>query len=217
MEKAINIVMADDHPIVRQGLRRIVEHERDLRIVAETGNGAEAVELIDEHRPQIALLDIDMPGMDGFAVLRELRRRELETGIIFLTMLDDDEVFETAIDLGAQGYVLKDSAADDIVSAIRTVLSGRSFVSPTLSGVLLKRRRKTQQFQKDVPALDQLTATERRVLRLIADEKTSKEIASALFVSYRTIEAHRANISRKLGLKGSLALVRFATAHRSEL
>lgn len=217
MEETINIVMADDHPIVRQGLRRIVEHERDLRIVAETGNGAEAVELIERNRPQIALLDIDMPGMDGFEVLRELHRREISTGIIFLTMLDDDEVFETAIDLGVQGYVLKDSAADDIVSAIRTVLTGRSFVSPTLSNVLLERRRKSQQLQKDVPALDQLTVTERRVLRLIADEKTSKEIASALFVSYRTIEAHRANISRKLGLKGSLALVRFATAHRSEL
>ena len=209
--------MADDHPIVRQGLRKIIETDKNLLILAEAGNGQTALDSIEEHRPQVAVLDIDMPGMDGFAVVRELQKRRIETEVVFLTMLDEEETFQAAMDLNVRGYVLKDSAADEIVSAIKSVAKGRPFLSPAMSAMLLSRRRRSDELEKQQPGLHLLTPSERRVLKLIADNKTSKEIGEELFVSYRTIEAHRANISRKLNLSGNLALIKFAAANKSEL
>ncbi len=209
--------MADDHPIVRQGLRKIIETDKNLLIAAEAGNGKEALDLIEEHRPQVAVLDIDMPVMDGFAVVRELQKRRIETEVVFLTMLDEEETFQAAMDLNVRGYVLKDSAADEIVSAIKSVAKGRPFLSPAMSAMLLSRRRRSDELEKQQPGLHLLTPSERRVLKLVADDKTSKEIGEELFVSYRTIEAHRANISRKLNLSGNLALIKFAAANKSEL
>ena len=217
METQIKIVMADDHPIVRQGLRKIIETDKNLLIVAEAGDGNAALALIEEHQPQVAVLDIDMPKMDGFAVVRELQKRRINAEIVFLTMLDEEETFQAAMDLNVRGYVLKDSAADEIVSAIKSVARNRPFLSPAMSAMLLNRRRRADELAKEQPGLEQLTPTERRVLKLVADDKTSKEIAEELFVSYRTIEGHRANISRKLNLTGSLALVKFASANKSEL
>jgi DNA-binding NarL/FixJ family response regulator len=217
METQIKIVMADDHPIVRQGLRKIIETDRNLLIAAEAGNGQDALDLIEEHRPQVAVLDIDMPKMDGFAVVRELQRRGIEAEVVFLTMLDEEETFQAAMDLNVRGYVLKDSAADEIVTAIKAVAQGRPFLSPAMSAMLLNRRRRADELGKEQPGLHLLTQTERRILKLIADNKTSKAIGDELFVSYRTIEGHRANISRKLNLSGSLALVKFASANKSEL
>ncbi len=217
METQIKIVMADDHPIVRQGLRKIIETDKNLLIVAEAGDGQAALDSIEAHRPQVAVLDIDMPGMDGFAVVREMQRRHIATEVVFLTMLDEEETFQAAMDLNVRGYVLKDSAADEIVSAIKSVAKNRPFLSPAMSAMLLNRRRRADELEKDQPGLHLLTPTERRVLKLIADDKTSKEIGEELFVSYRTIEGHRANISRKLNLSGSLALVKFASANKSEL
>jgi len=217
METQIKIVMADDHPIVRQGLRKIIETDKNLLILAEAGNGQTALDLIEEHRPQVAVLDIDMPGMDGFAVVRELQKRRIETEVVFLTMLDEEETFQAAMDLNVRGYVLKDSAADEIVSAIKSVAKGRPFLSPAMSAMLLSRRRRSDELEKQQPGLHLLTPSERRVLKLIADDKTSREIGEELFVSYRTIEGHRANISRKLNLSGSLALIKFASANKSEL
>lgn len=217
METQIKIIMADDHPIVRQGLRKIIETDLDLLIAAEAGDGQAALALIEEHEPQVAVLDIDMPKMDGFAVVREMRRRGITAEIVFLTMLDEEETFQAAMDLNVRGYVLKDSAADEIVSAIKAVASGRPFLSPAMSAMLLNRRRRADELAKEQPGLHLLTPTERRVLKLIADDKTSKEIGEELFVSYRTVEGHRANISRKLNLSGSLALVKFASANKSDL
>jgi DNA-binding NarL/FixJ family response regulator len=217
METQIKIVMADDHPIVRQGLRKIIETDKNLLIAAEAGNGQDALDLIEEHRPQVAVLDIDMPKMDGFAVVRELQRRCVEAEVVFLTMLDEEETFQAAMDLNVRGYVLKDSAADEIVTAIKAVAQGRPFLSPAMSAMLLNRRRRADELGKEQPGLHLLTQTERRILKLIADNKTSKAIGEELFVSHRTIEGHRANISRKLNLSGSLALVKFASANKSEL
>lgn len=209
--------MADDHPIVRQGLRKIIETDKNLLIVAEAGDGNAALALIEEHQPQVAVLDIDMPKMDGFAVVRELQKRRISAEIVFLTMLDEEETFQAAMDLNVRGYVLKDSAADEIVAAIKAVANNRPFLSPAMSAMLLNRRRRADELAREQPGLDSLTPTERRVLKLIADDKTSKEIGEELFVSHRTIEGHRANISRKLNLSGSLALVKFASANKADL
>lgn len=209
--------MADDHPIVRQGLRQMIEADKGLSITAEAADGRTALELIEEHQPTVAILDIDMPEMDGFAVVRELQKRRIAVEIVFLTMHSEEEIFQAAMDLGVRGYVLKDSAISDIVAAIKSAARNRPFLSPALSALLLNRRRRHEELESEKPGLHLLTTTERRVLKLIAENKTSKEIADELFVSHRTIETHRANISRKLDLRGSLALVKFAVAHKSDL
>jgi len=217
METQIKIVMADDHPIVRQGLRKLIETNKNLLIVAEAGDGSEALELIETHQPDIAVLDIDMPETDGFAVVRELQKRRINVEIIFLTMHSEKAIFEAAMDLNVKGYVLKDSAVSDIVAAIKSVAKGQAFLSPALSSLLLNRRRRAAELEKEQPGLHLLTPSEKRVLKLIAENKTSKEIGEELFISYRTVEGHRANISRKLDLHGSLALIKFAATHKSEL
>lgn len=209
--------MADDHPIVRQGLRQMIELDKNLSIIAEAGDGQTALDLIEKHQPDVAVLDIDMPEMDGFQVIRELQKKRINIEVVFLTMHSEEEIFQAAMDLNVKGYVLKDSAISDIVAAIKSVAKGRPFLSPALSSLLLKRRRRAEEFRKEQPGLHLLTPTERRILKLVAEDKTSKEIGEELFVSYRTVETHRANISRKLDLHGSLALVKFAVTHKSEL
>jgi len=217
MTEQIRIVMADDHPIVRQGLRQMIETDKNLSIVAEAGDGQTALELIEKHQPGVTVLDIDMPVMDGFAVVRELQKRRINVEIVFLTMHSEEEIFQAAMDLGVKGYVLKDSAVTDIVSSIKSVAAQRPFLSPALSALLLNRRRRNEEFEKEQPGLHLLTPTEKRILKFIAEDKTSKQIGEELFISYRTVETHRANISRKLDLRGSLALVKFAVTHKSEL
>jgi len=216
MTEQIRIVMADDHPIVRQGLRQMIETDKNLSIVAEAGDGQTALDLIETHQPDVAVVDIDMPGMDGFAVVRGLQKKRINVEIVFLTMHSEEEIFQAAMDLGVKGYVLKDSAVTDIVSSIKAVAAGRPYLSPELSALLLKRRRADKLDLKQ-PGLHDLSPTEQRILRLIAEDKTSKEIAAALFISPRTVETHRANMSRKLNLHGSLALVKFAVTHKAEL
>jgi len=132
-------------------------------------------------------------------------------------MHSEEEIFQTAIDLGVSGYVLKDSVTTDIVAGIRSIASGKSFISPALSQLLLNRRRRAEKLRSDKPGLDSLTPTERRILKLIADDKTSKEIGTELFISHRTVHAHRANISTKLNLSGNLALVKFAIIRTLEV
>ena len=217
MEKEIKIVMADDHPIVRQGLRQIIETDRAIKIIAEAGDGETALELIQKHQPNIAVLDIDMPKMDGFDVVRALKEKKIKIEIVFLTMHSENEIFEEAMDLGVKGYVLKDSAVNDIVASIKSVANGKPFLSPALSSLLLNRRNRIDELDENLPALQTLTPTERKILKRIAEDKTSKNIAAELFISPRTVETHRTNISRKLNLSGNLALVKFALTHKSEI
>lgn len=217
MDNQIKIIMADDHPIVRQGLKMMIETDQNLSIIAEAGDGKTAIDLIEKHQPDVAVLDIDMPEMDGFAVVQELHKKKIELEIIFLTMHSEEEIFQAAMDLDVKGYVLKDSAVSDIVTAIKSVAKGRPFLSPSLSMLLLNRRSRANKLDEAKPGLHLLTPTERRILKLIAEDKTSKEIAEELFISYRTVETHRTNISRKLDLQGHLALIKFAMSNKSEL
>lgn len=168
----IRLVIADDHPIVRQGLRQAIERDAGLRVIAEAGNGSEALEQIAALRPQVAILDIDMPGMDGFGVARELRRRGVAVEIIFLTIHCEAEYFNEALDLGAKGYVLKDSAIGDIVSGIRAVAGGQHYTSPALTSYLVARARRPAGANAERPGLDALTPTERQVLKLLAEYRS---------------------------------------------
>ena len=213
----IRVLIADDHPIVRQGLRQTIETDARLKIVGEAGDGSVALEQIKALLPEVAVLDIDMPVMDGFAVAIAIREEDLPVAVIFLTIHREEELFQAAIDMGVKGYVLKDSATTDIIAGIKTVARGEPYISPSLSAYLINRRGRVEALVKEKPALDDLTPMERRILKLIAEDKTSKEIAAELFISPRTVETHRTHISRKLDLHGSLALIKFAVAHKSQL
>ena len=217
MTTPIRLLIADDHPLLRAGLRQVIATDPQIQIVAEAADGATALQLLTAHQPDVAVLDIEMPQLTGFALLRELRAQRLSTAVVFLTMYHDEEMFNEALDLGALGYVLKDSATTDITSAIRAAASGQPFISPAISAYLFNRATRTTTLLQQLPGLNNLTPTERRVLKLIAENKTSKEIAAELFISYRTVENHRANICQKLDLKGSHSLLKFAFDHKSEL
>lgn len=213
----ICIVIADDHPIYREGLRRVIERDTQLRVLAEAGDGAEALKQITACRPHVAVLDLDMPNGSGFDVARLLGERRLPVAAILLTMHNDEDAFNEALRLGVRGYVLKDSAVTEIVQAIHAVAGGGSFFSPQLSGHRARHARRNEQSFAHNPSLNELTPAERRVLKLIAEHKTTKEIAAALFISPRTVDHHRANICAKLDLHGINALLKFAIAHKTEL
>lgn len=217
MQTEIRIVIADDHPIFRRGLRNLIESDPKLKIVGEAEDGEMALEHIRAFRPQVAVLDVAMPARDGFEVIRAMREEGLSTEVIFLTMHQDERFFNAAMDRGAKGYVLKDGAVNDILVSIKAVAAGRNFISPALSTYLLNRNARAASLVAQKPSLNDLTETERRVLQLIAANKTSKEIAAALYISIRTVEKHRANICQKLDLRGSHALLSFALEHKSEL
>ncbi len=217
MATELRVVIADDHPIFRRGLAQILATDSGISVVGEASDGETVMRLIRDARPDVAVVDIDMPVRDGFGVLRALHDERLDVPVVFLTMHKAEGILNDALDLGVAGFVLKDSAISELVEAVRAAAARRRFVSPALSELLLSRRGRAAALATDRPGLDMLTPAERRVLRMVADQKTSKEIADLLFVSVRTVEHHRAHICEKLDLRGSNALVKFAVAHKASL
>lgn len=217
MSKEISILIADDHPIFRRGLRMVIETDPLLKVVAEADDGHAALTAIEQLQPRVAVLDMDMPPPDGLAVARRIRERGWPVAAVFLTMHKDEATFNAALDAGVRGFVVKDGAANEIVGCIKAVAAGQSFFSSTLSGHLLTRRDRADNFARQTPSINDLRDSERRVLRLIAEAKSNKEIAEILFISVRTVEHHRSNICAKLGLTGKNALLTFALTHKSEL
>ncbi|HEX9653107.1 MAG TPA: response regulator transcription factor [bacterium] len=213
----MRILIADDHPIFRQGLLKVIEGVADIEVVAETGDGETALHLIRRHQPNVALLDISMPGKSGLEIAKEIQVQELPTTVIILTMFKEEEYFNEALDLGVKGYVLKDNAVSDILECLKTVSQGKYYVSPLISQYLIHRTQRQRDFYVQIPALQTLTPMERRVLKLIAENRTSKEIAAALFISFRTVQNHRNNICNKLSLKGPHKLLQFALENKALL
>ncbi len=214
MSERLRIIIADDHPIFRSGLRQIIEREPRFCVVAEADNGAAALQFVEEHKPDIVILDVNMPQMGGFAVAKEIRRRQIDCEIIFLTMHDEEAMFNRAMDLGVKGYILKDGAAVEIVNCIAAVGKGEHCTSPAVTTYLFKRATRSREKSGGI---EDLTATERIILRQIAEYKTSREIADELCISHRTVENHRHNICAKLDIHGSNALVKFALQHQNEI
>jgi DNA-binding NarL/FixJ family response regulator len=213
----ITILIADDHPIFRKGLRDIIAAEPSLRLVAEVADGLAAWEQLRNLTPAVAVLDLEMPGLDGLEVAGRVRRARLAVALIVLTMHKEEDLFHHAMDAGVLGYLLKDNAAEDLLHCVSSVAAGRPFISPGLSAFLLRRASMASALHRAQPGLSALTPTERRILQLIAQDLTSKEIADRLGASVRTIDNHRSHISEKLGLHGSHSLLKFAYDHKSSL
>jgi len=214
MGKPVGILLADDHPVVRRGLRAAIEEDDTLCVVAEASDGNGALEKLIDLRPKVAVLDIDMPGQNGLAVAREVRRLQINTKIIFMTFHADEELVRAGMEVGGQGYLLKDSAMDEVTAAIHAVLAGRTYLCSAMADLMLRQKSETEGQPLD---LQQLTATEKKILRLIAEGKSSKEIGEELSIHYRTVENHRTNVCRKLKLEGANSLVRYALQHRTAL
>lgn len=217
MNDEIQILIADDHPVFRRGLAMMMAIDQTFKVIGEATNGNQALELIQKLQPDIAILDVNMPEMTGFDVARELQKLNLATNIIFLTMHKDEGMFNTALDLNVKGYLLKESAVEDIVAGIKTVAKGENFISPQLTSFLFNRSRRNFGANEKALTINDLTPAEQRVLKLVSDEKTSREIAEILFISVRTVERHRENICTKLNIHGSNALLKFALAHKPQL
>jgi len=211
------IVIADDHPIFRQGLVAVIKQSRQFEVVAEADNGSTALELLDSHRPAVVVIDISMPGMDGLEVIRRAQARSFEGCFVVLTMYKDEEYFKEAMALGVRGYILKDSASNELVHCLQAVLSGRSYVSAFFTDYLMQKPRQKNASDNPTGSLQRLSATERRILRMIAENKTSKEIADDLNVSFRTVQNHRSHMCEKLKLEGYNKLLQFAIEHKSAL
>lgn len=206
----IRIVLAEDHPLTRKGIADTLRDDPECEVVAETGNGAAVLPLVQQHRPDVLVTDLEMPGLDGLRVLEDLRAAALNVAVVVLTMHDSEPFFRKALALGAMGYVLKDGAIGEILDAVHQVRAGRPYVSGSLTPFLLPS-------SEAAPPETTLTQAERRVLKAIAAGKTTRDIAAELFLSDRTIETHRRNICDKLGLTGKNAILQYVMQHRDRI
>jgi DNA-binding NarL/FixJ family response regulator len=212
----IRLLLADDYPVVRKGLKASIEEEPSLKVIAEAADGEEALKLIRTLRPQLAVLDIDMPKLDGLGVVKEMAKLKLETKVIFLSFHNDEDIFRAALAAGARGYLLKDSAMQEIVGAIQAVIAGKLYMSSGIALQLLQGENASKTTSNN-PLIRDLTLSERRILKLIAEGLSSKEIGDRLSIHYRTVENHRSNMCRKLNIEGANALLRFALQHKEAL
>jgi len=217
MSSATKIIIADDHPTFRLGLAAAIARDSAFQIIGEAGTGTDALRLILKHHPPIAIADWDMPGLDGLELTRRVRQQNLTTRIIILTMHEEESLFNEAMDAGVSGFVLKDNAVNDILDSLRAVDRGEAYLSPAVSNYLLLRNRRTVDLCHAKPGLKLLTVAEKRVLKLVATNLTTKQIAHDIGVSPRTIETHRRNICLKLELSGSHRLLQFALKHQADL
>jgi two-component system, NarL family, response regulator NreC len=205
----LSIVLADDHPLVRLGMRTLLESEPDFSIVGEAGDGLETTRLVERLQPDVLVLDLMMPGLNGLEALRIIRQRSPRTRVVVLSMHSNNAFVAEALKNGATGYVLKGSSEEDPVRAVREAVAGRRFLSAPVTERAIEAYIE-QSRAAELDPHETLTPREREVLQLAAEGKTSSEIAARLHVSHRTVENHRANLMRKLGLQNQSELVRYA-------
>jgi DNA-binding NarL/FixJ family response regulator len=202
----IKVLIADDHGIVRSGLRMLLERQADIDVVGEAEDGVTALELAQSEQPDVAVLDVSMPRMTGLQAAREIGAYSTGTRVLLLSMHDDERYFLEGLEAGAAGYVLKRAADTDLIDAVRTVAGGRTFLSGSAQRALM---REWQEGGRAEPA-DPLTPRELEVVKLIAEAYTNKQIAETLSLSEKTVESHRANVLSKLGMRDRVELVRYA-------
>jgi len=205
--KKIRILLADDHAVLRAGIRALLEAQPNLEVIGEAGDGQAAVQRARELQPDVVVMDIGMPGLDGLAATRQILDSNPKTRILFLTQHENKEYILPALKLGAAGYVLKRAEGDELLTAIRMVSAGGTFLDPAIAGALVSE---VSRDEKTADPFDSLSEREREVLVLLAQGKTYQQIAEILFISPKTVDFHRINIMRKLGLTNRAELTRFA-------
>lgn len=206
MDEVITTVyIADDHAMVREGLAALVTKSPHIKVIGQCGEGLNVVEAVMQLQPDVVLLDIEMPGLNGLDVCRELSKKVKRTAIVMLTMHDDEEFIAKALDNGASGYILKESAADRLSEAIDAVARGEVYLGPGIPRSVLRRVGK-----KGVDPYDRLTSRERQVLQMIAEGKTNRDVSKTLGLAVKTVDTHRARLMRKLDIHDQTTLVKFA-------
>jgi DNA-binding NarL/FixJ family response regulator len=200
----MRVLIADDHGIVRSGLRLLLERQPDIEVVAEAADGAEARDLAVRERPDLAILDVKMPKLTGLQATREIKRQAPEVAVLILSMHDDERYLFEALKAGASGYVLKAQADTDLLAAIRAVERGEPFLTPDAQRTLIK------DVLERGSSGEELTPREEEIVKLVAEAHTTKQIAEILHLSEKTVENHRANAMRKLGMRDRVELVRYA-------
>lgn len=201
----MKVVIADDHGIVRSGIRLLLERQQGIEVVAEAADGIEARDTVIRERPDLAILDVKMPGLTGLQATREIKAQAPEVSILMLSMHDDERYLFEALKAGASGYVLKSQADSDLLAAIRSVERGEPFLSPVAQQALIR-----DVLERGQDAESELTPREEEIVKLVAEANTSREIAQMLHLSEKTVENHRANAMKKLGMRDRVELVRYA-------
>ncbi len=210
MGKRFQVVLADDHALMRHGLRRILDERKDLEILGEVGDGLALLSLLNRAQPDLIILDISMPNMRGIEAIPEIRRLRPEMKILMLTMHNDEDYLNQAISAGADGYLLKEDAEKELFNAIDCLQQGRIYISPCLAERSMQNWARLRRGEADPLLAESLTNREKEILKLIAEGKTSKEIGDLLCISVRTVERHRANMMAKLKVKKMAELVQYA-------
>jgi len=210
MAHEIRLLLADDHAVVRSGLRLLLESQPDMVIIGEAENGEDAIRRTKELEPDVVLMDIEMPGMNGIEAARQIKAQSPRTAVLALTMYEDDQYFFEMLRAGASGYVPKRAAPDELASAIRAVSRGEVFLHPSLAGRLVQDYLLRRDVESQEPPADELTPREQEVLTLIAQGLSNTEIAEQLVISSKTVDRHRENIMRKLNLHNRVDLVKYA-------
>jgi two-component system, NarL family, response regulator NreC len=206
----IRVLLTDDHTLFRQGIRTLLAGEGDLEVVGEAANGGEAIALARQLRPDVVLMDIGMPGISSFEATRQIRKERPDTRIIFLSMYDDEDYLAESVEIGASGYILKESPAEQLVTAIREVQHGGHYLSPRLLSRLVDDFREQGHMPSRQTRLETLTKREREVTKLLAEGKSVKEVAANFDLSVKTVEAHKFNLMRKLNIHNKAQLVQYA-------
>jgi len=210
VKKNFNIVLAEDHTILREGLKALLSSQPDLKVVAEAGDGLDAIRCVQTHAPDMILLDLSMPRMTGLDAIKEIKRTSTDTKIIVLTVHSAEEYILATLQAGADGYVLKDAHSTELLTAIRHVLDGRRYLSPSISGTVIDGLLQGKKASAIRSAWETLTQREREILKLVAEGHKNKDIADLLFISVKTVEKHRANLMEKLDLHNVAALTALA-------
>jgi two-component system response regulator NreC len=208
--RKIRILLADDHRLMRSGLRLLIEQQPDLSVVGEAGDGREAVAMAKSLRPDVAVIDIGMPNLNGIEATHQITHSNPEIAVVMLSMHSDESYVLRALKAGAKGYLLKDSAESDLIRAVRAVAGERSFFSPVVSKVLLDDYMRKLKRSGAEDAYDLLTPREREIFQLVAEGKSNKDVANLLNLSVYTVETHRSNIMQKLNLRGVPELILYA-------
>jgi two-component system response regulator DegU len=213
MLKKINILIADDHAMLRQGIKQILELESDIAVVAQASNGEEAIKLARDYEPDVILMDINMPGTNGLQAIKEIKQEKPSSKIIVLTIHEDREYLFKALQMGAEGYVLKDAEPSVLIEAIRNVSRGQSFIQPSMTKELVKEFNRVTLHEKEKNDDNNLTAREIEVIELIAEGMINKEIAKRLYISEKTVKNHVSNIFKKLDVSDRTQAAIYAFKH----